>query len=95
LGKFHSVFTSFSFVYLKGLVYIPAVYYNMLMEAKKPLVIKDLCIACGLCNSLVPSVFDWDDDGKMKTIVETVPEGTEAEVEEARVNCPTAAIEVK
>ncbi len=67
----------------------------MTMDAKKPIVIKDLCIACGLCNALVPSVFDWDDDGKMKTIVATVPTGKEAEVEDAKVNCPTSAIEVK
>jgi ferredoxin len=65
------------------------------MDPKKPKVIKDLCIACGLCNAFVPNVFDWDDDGKMKTIVETVPEGQEDDVEEARLACPTEAIEVK
>ena len=67
----------------------------MNMDPKKPIVIKDLCIACGLCNAIVPSVFDWDDDGKMKAIVSAVPKGQEADVEEAKVNCPTAAIEVK
>jgi ferredoxin len=65
------------------------------MDPKKPLIIKDLCIACGLCNAMVPSVFDWDDDGKMKAIVPLVPSGKEAEVEEAKTSCPTAAIEVK
>jgi ferredoxin len=65
------------------------------MDPKKPLIIKDLCIACGLCNAMVPSVFDWDDDGKMKAIVKLVPSGKEAEVEEAKISCPTAAIEVK
>jgi ferredoxin len=65
------------------------------MDAKKPIIIKDLCIACGLCNAMVPSVFDWDDDGKMKAIVPLVPTGKESEVEEAKNSCPTAAIEVK
>jgi ferredoxin len=65
------------------------------MEPKKPLIIKDLCIACGLCNAMVPSVFDWDDDGKMKAIVTVVPSGKEADVEDAKNSCPTAAIEVK
>lgn len=67
----------------------------MNMTSKKPLVIKDLCIACGLCNAMVPSVFDWDDDGKMKAIVPVVPKDKEQEVQEAKENCPTAAIEVK
>jgi ferredoxin len=65
------------------------------MDPKKPIIIKDLCIACGLCNAMVPSVFDWDDDGKMKAIVPVVPTGKEDEVEEAKNSCPTAAIEVK
>jgi ferredoxin len=65
------------------------------MDPKKPLIIKDLCIACGLCNAMVPSVFDWDDDGKMKAIVTVVPSDKEADVEDAKNSCPTAAIEVK
>jgi len=65
------------------------------MDPKKPIIIKELCIACGLCNAMVPSVFDWDDDGKMKAIVALVPNGKEADVEEAKLSCPTAAIEVK
>jgi ferredoxin len=64
------------------------------MEPKKPKVIKDLCIACGLCNAMVPNVFDWDDDGKMKAIVSTVPAGQEEDVEDAKISCPTAAITV-
>jgi ferredoxin len=65
------------------------------MEPKKPKIIKDLCIACGLCNAMVPSVFDWDDDGKMKAIVALVPQGKEVDVDDAKNSCPTAAIEVK
>jgi ferredoxin len=67
----------------------------MIMEPKKLRVIKDLCIACGLCNAIAPSAFDWDDDGKMKATVNVVPVGKEVDIEDAKVNCPTAAIEVK
>lgn len=65
------------------------------MEKKKPCVVKDLCIACGLCNAMVPSVFDWDDDGKMKAIVDEVPEGLEIDVDDAKISCPTEAIIVE
>jgi ferredoxin len=44
---------------------------------------------------MVPSVFDWDDDGKMKAIVSVVPQGKEVDVEDAKNSCPTVAIEVK
>jgi len=40
---------------------------------KKVTLDKDLCISCGVCNAICPQVFDWDDDGKMKTLVDTVP----------------------
>lgn len=56
---------------------------------------KDACIGCGLCNSICPEVFDWDDDGKMKTIVDEIPAGLEELVEESVVSCPTAAIIVE
>ncbi|MFA5236020.1 MAG: ferredoxin [Bacilli bacterium] len=60
--------------------------------AKKVRIDKDACIGCGLCNSITPTVFDWDDDGKMKAIVPEVPEGEEAAVDEAASSCPTSAI---
>ena len=66
--------------------------YTKSMEKKKPCVVKDLCIACGLCNAMVPSVFDWDDDGKMKAIVDHVPKGLEQDVDDAKISCPTEAI---
>jgi ferredoxin len=62
---------------------------------KKVRVDKDACIGCGLCVSIAPAVFDWDDDGKIKTLVDEVPEGEEAAVDEAVASCPTAAITVE
>ena len=59
---------------------------------KKVRIDKEACIACGLCNSISPATFDWDDDGKMIAIVPEIPEGEEEAVEEAVTSCPTAAI---
>ncbi len=63
--------------------------------AKKVRINKDNCIGCGLCNATVPSVFEWDDDGKMKAVVSVVPAGEEDAVDGAAADCPTAAIEVE
>lgn len=62
---------------------------------KKVRINKEACIGCGLCNALVPSVFDWDDDGKMKPIVDEVPNGQEDAVDGAVADCPTQAISVE
>ena len=65
------------------------------MGPKKVRIDKEACIACGLCNSMIPTVFDSDDDGKMKAIVEDVAPQDEAIVEDAKTSCPTAAIIVE
>jgi len=62
---------------------------------KKVTLDKDLCISCGVCNAICPEVFDWDDDGKMKTLVDEVPEGLEDAALEAEAACPTGAISVQ
>lgn len=62
---------------------------------KKVTLDKDLCISCGVCNAICPHVFDWDDDGKMKTLVDEVPAEHEEAAEEAAASCPTGAIVVE
>lgn len=62
---------------------------------KKVTLDKDLCISCGVCNAICPQVFDWDDDGKMKTLVDTVPAEHEEAAIEAETSCPTGAIRVE
>ncbi len=52
----------------------------------------ELCIACGLCISTCPDVYDWDDDGKAVAIKEDVPDEHEACAQEAAEGCPTEAI---
>ncbi len=59
--------------------------------ADKVRVNKDLCIGCGLCTSIAPTVFEFDDDGKAKVVAADVP----AEAEEAAASCPVQAIEVE
>jgi len=44
---------------------------------------KDVCIDCGICESLVPEVF-----------LEDVPEDLQDAVREAEESCPTEAIEI-
>jgi len=53
---------------------------------------QDLCIACGTCIDLAPSVYDWDDEGLAHVIVEEVPEDAEDLAREAVESCPTDAI---
>lgn len=53
---------------------------------------QDLCIACGACIDLAPSVYDWDDEGLAHVIVEEVPEEVEDLAREAVESCPTEAI---
>jgi len=55
----------------------------------------DLCIACGLCVSTCPEVFDWDDDGKARAKDETIPSELEASAQEAAEGCPTEAIKIE
>ena len=51
------------------------------------------CFGCGACPSLVPEVFEFNDDGYAQVIVDEVPENKKEEVQEAIDNCPARAIE--
>ena len=50
---------------------------------------KDLCIACGVCQSLCPDAFDADDEGKA-----VIKDANCADpcVDDAIANCPVEAI---
>ncbi len=54
---------------------------------------QDLCIACGLCIDICPTVFDWNEDGNAEAIEEEVPEDVEEEAQEAMDSCPVEAIQ--
>lgn len=52
----------------------------------------ELCISCGLCVNMCPEVYQFGDDDKAKSIVDTVPEAHEGHAKEAVESCPTSAI---
>lgn len=60
------------------------------MKAK----VNSFCIGCGACQALVPEVFEINDEGVAEVIVESVPEDLIKETEDARDNCPVAAISI-
>ena len=53
---------------------------------------KDDCISCGICPSLCPEIFEFDEDGIAYAKTEEVPEDLEDLVLEAAESCPTEAI---
>lgn len=64
--------------------------YN-LSEKKTPKVDGDLCIGCGVCVSLCPTVFALDDDGKSHVVGELEQD---CDVDTVIASCPTSAISI-
>ena len=70
--------------------------------AKYSKVAKDECIACGMCGSVAPEIFDFDDDGHSHNIYEgddntgtvEIGEDLHADLMDAAEGCPTEAIKV-
>lgn len=58
----------------------------------KVIVNKDLCIGCGACQAIVPSVFELEDDGLAKAIDSNIDTDLKEEVIDAVEGCPTSAI---
>lgn len=56
---------------------------------------RDLCISCGLCESVCPDVFELDDESISVVKVDPVPEEFEDCTREAEEGCPTDAIKVE
>lgn len=57
-------------------------------------IIKDKCIACGVCADIAPEVFTMGDDSA-EVISEDVPPEHEEAVREAAESCPAEAIVVE
>lgn len=55
---------------------------------------QDTCIACGLCPTICPEVFAFDDSDKASAIVDKIPEEVLSSAEEARDSCPVSAIDL-
>lgn len=58
----------------------------------KIVVDRERCTGIGICESLMPDVFEIDEDGQMVLLAETVPQGQEAEAREAVASCPNEAL---
>lgn len=61
----------------------------------KPVVDADLCIGCGVCPSVAPSMFEMNDEGIAEVLVDEIPEGEEDLAEESVESCPVGAITIE
>lgn len=62
------------------------------MKAK---VLDNICIGCGACQALVPDEFEINDEGLAEAKNNIVNNDNEADVVDAKENCPTGAIVVE
>jgi len=54
---------------------------------------RDLCIGCGVCESVCPKVFEMDENNIAVVKINPVPEELESCVENAAESCAVDAIE--
>ena len=53
---------------------------------------KDLCIACGICESIAPEVFSLETEPYAVVLLDPIPEELEDAVREAQDECTEEAI---
>jgi ferredoxin len=53
------------------------------------------CDLHGLCVGTAPEVFEIGDDGALRVLNETPPQGVRAKVDKAVRDCPTGAISIE
>jgi len=58
--------------------------------AKKPVVDREICTSCGLCNELAPNTFELDDEEI--AYVKDPAGDSEEDIQEAIDGCPVEAI---
>lgn len=52
----------------------------------------DLCMGCGVCESIAPEIFELGDELHAKIILDPIPNHFRLVVEEAIAECPEVAI---
>ena len=55
---------------------------------------KDMCISCGICLTVCPEVFGFDDNSLAEAIVEKIPDECLSAAQEARECCPVNVIDI-
>jgi ferredoxin len=53
---------------------------------------QELCMGCGVCESIAPEIFLLGDELHAKVIMDQIPEKYRFSVEEAIAECPEVAI---
>lgn len=61
----------------------------------KAFVDKDLCIGCGLCESICPKVFKMNDEGLAEAINDDLDAEQAEGAKEAEAECPVNAIKTE
>ncbi|MFA9396946.1 MAG: ferredoxin [Clostridiaceae bacterium] len=56
---------------------------------------KDTCIGCGLCTSICEEIFFMNDNGKAEAKDIVISQDIKDAAEDARVQCPVEAIDIK
>jgi len=56
---------------------------------------KDKCLGCGTCVAIAPEVFEIGEDGKSKVKEEVDLEKNKEAIKQAKMSCPTQAIEIE
>jgi ferredoxin len=55
---------------------------------------RDRCIGTGICESIAADVFEVQDDGTMRLVVDEVEETDRDRMEQAVARCPTSALKI-
>ena len=61
----------------------------------KAFVDPDLCLGCGVCETIAPNVFRLGDNYIAVVLVDVVSPGDEAKAREAMDSCPEQAISIQ
>lgn len=61
----------------------------------KALVDRDLCISCGLCETICDQVFQLDDECIATPVVDEIPAKQESNAKRAMKQCPVKAITIE
>ena len=55
---------------------------------------RDRCIGTGICESTAADVFEVQDDGAMKLLIDEVADTDRDRMEQALARCPTGALKI-